>query len=80
MLLKTQLRENFTDQQLSAFRKEVLQIKTAYHFIGIGGCGMSGLAQVLHHRGHGVSGSDQCRSAMVDTIKRLPASCDDNRA
>lgn len=28
------------------------------HFIGIGGISMSGLAQILLHKGHDVSGSD----------------------
>jgi UDP-N-acetylmuramate--alanine ligase len=29
-----------------------------YHFIGIGGIGISGLAKYMHYRGHEVSGSD----------------------
>ncbi|MBN2894758.1 MAG: UDP-N-acetylmuramate--L-alanine ligase [Campylobacterales bacterium] len=29
-----------------------------YHFIGIGGIGISGLAKYMHYRGHQVSGSD----------------------
>jgi UDP-N-acetylmuramate--alanine ligase len=28
------------------------------HFVGIGGIGMSGIAEVLHNLGYAVSGSD----------------------
>ena len=35
------------------------------HFIGIGGIGMSGIAEVLHHLGYQVQGSDQSASANV---------------
>jgi len=38
------------------------------HFIGIGGAGMSGIAEVLHNLGYQVSGSDQADSA---TLRRL---------
>jgi len=41
-----------------------------YHFVGIGGCGMSGLAQVLAQRGHFVCGSDMQSSAVVDRLGR----------
>ena len=41
-----------------------------YHFVGIGGCGMSGLAQVLHQQGHRVSGSDTQTSAVVERLGR----------
>ena len=42
-----------------------------HHFVGIGGCGMSGLAQVLAQRGHRVSGSDMQDSPVVaDLIRR----------
>lgn len=40
------------------------------HFVGIGGAGMSGIAQVLHQLGYQVSGSDQSDS---DTLQRLGA-------
>ena len=40
------------------------------HFIGIGGAGMSGIAEVLHNLGYQVSGSDQADSA---TLRRLQA-------
>jgi UDP-N-acetylmuramate--alanine ligase len=38
------------------------------HFIGIGGAGMSGIAEVLHNLGYVISGSDQGDSA---TLRRL---------
>ncbi|NGX40122.1 MAG: UDP-N-acetylmuramate--L-alanine ligase [Chlamydiae bacterium] len=41
-----------------------------YHFIGIGGIGMSGLARILLRKGEKVSGSDLKRSALVDDLKR----------
>ncbi len=39
------------------------------HFIGIGGIGMSGIAEVLHNLGHRVQGSDQADSANVQRLK-----------
>lgn len=38
------------------------------HFVGIGGAGMSGIAEILHNLGYTVSGSDQSESA---TARRL---------
>lgn len=38
------------------------------HFIGIGGAGMSGIAEILHQLGYTVSGSDQSDS---ETLQRL---------
>ena len=38
------------------------------HFVGIGGVGMSGIAEVLHNLGYSISGSDQADSA---TLQRL---------
>lgn len=38
------------------------------HFIGIGGAGMSGIAEVLHNLGYSISGSDLIESS---TLKRL---------
>ncbi|MBI3157331.1 MAG: UDP-N-acetylmuramate--L-alanine ligase [Burkholderiales bacterium] len=40
------------------------------HFIGVGGVGMSGIAEILHNLGYTVSGSDQADSA---TTRRLAA-------
>ena len=40
------------------------------HFVGLGGSGMSGIAEVLHNLGYSVSGSDLASSA---TLQRLQA-------
>jgi len=40
------------------------------HFVGVGGAGMSGIAEILHNLGYAVSGSDQADSA---TARRLAA-------
>ena len=41
------------------------------HFVGIGGIGMSGIAEVLHELGYTVSGSDISASANVKRLRRL---------
>lgn len=41
------------------------------HFVGIGGIGMSGIAEVLHNQGYVVSGSDAARSAALDRLQSL---------
>ena len=43
------------------------------HFIGIGGSGMSGIAEVLINLGYAVSGSDIAESAAVKRLKSLGA-------
>ncbi len=40
------------------------------YFIGIGGISMSGLAQVLHHAGFTVSGSDWHTSAITESLEK----------
>ena len=41
------------------------------HFIGIGGIGMSGIAELLANLGYVVSGSDQRRSPLTDRLEKL---------
>ncbi|WP_444936470.1 UDP-N-acetylmuramate--L-alanine ligase [Microbulbifer sp. JMSA004] len=41
------------------------------HFIGIGGAGMSGIAEVLQNQGYEVSGSDLRESAVTDRLRKL---------
>ncbi len=43
------------------------------HFVGIGGSGMSGIAEVLLSLGYAVSGSDLRRSAVTDRLASLGA-------
>ncbi len=40
------------------------------HFIGIGGIGMSGIAEVMHNLGYRVQGSDIADSYVVDGLKK----------
>ena len=41
------------------------------HFVGIGGIGMSGIAELLANLGYTVSGSDAKRSAVTDRLATL---------
>jgi UDP-N-acetylmuramate--alanine ligase len=41
------------------------------HFVGIGGIGMSGIAEVMHTLGYKVQGSDQAKGANVDRLRGL---------
>jgi UDP-N-acetylmuramate--alanine ligase len=43
------------------------------HFVGIGGIGMSGIAEVLLNLGYKISGSDLKRSAATDRLKSMGA-------
>ncbi len=45
------------------------------HFIGIGGIGMSGIAEVLHSLGYAVQGSDQADSANVQRLSAKGIRC-----
>jgi UDP-N-acetylmuramate--alanine ligase len=39
------------------------------HFVGIGGIGMSGIAEVLHNLGYTVQGSDSSEGANVKRLR-----------
>ena len=41
------------------------------HFVGVGGAGMSGIAEILHNLGYTVSGSDQSDSATARRLAEL---------
>ncbi|XKM13067.1 UDP-N-acetylmuramate--L-alanine ligase [Orbaceae bacterium ac157xtp] len=43
------------------------------HFIGIGGAGMGGIAEVLANEGYEISGSDIAENAVTDKLKTLGA-------
>jgi UDP-N-acetylmuramate--alanine ligase len=42
-----------------------------FHFVGIGGISMSGLARILHDWGYTVTGSDRQASAATDLLRKL---------
>jgi UDP-N-acetylmuramate--alanine ligase len=47
--------------------------KNNIHFVGIGGSGMSGIAEVLINMGHNVSGSDIKKTDVTDYLKKIGA-------
>ncbi len=48
---------------------------SAYHFIGVGGIGMSALAYILASEGHAVSGSDMSANACTERLTDLGVQC-----
>lgn len=46
---------------------------TCVHFVGIGGIGMSGIAEILMNLGYAVSGSDQRQTATTERLEALGA-------
>src|SRR4029079_18679202 len=40
------------------------------HFVGIGGIGMSGIAEVMHQLGYSVQGSDVADSYVVEKLRK----------
>ncbi|HKY23436.1 MAG TPA: UDP-N-acetylmuramate--L-alanine ligase [Vicinamibacterales bacterium] len=51
----------------------VLEVAKRVHFIGIGGIGMSGIAELLINLGYEVSGSDMQRTEITDRLESLGA-------
>lgn len=45
------------------------------HFVGIGGIGMSGLAEIMHRQGYTVTGSDRSLSAITEHLSALGIAC-----
>lgn len=52
-----------------------LDKKKSFHFIGIGGAGMSGLARILLDMGHEVTGSDLNSTQVTEKLEMLGAKC-----
>ena len=48
-----------------------LSLDRHYHFLGIGGVGMSALAEWMHRNGYRVSGSDAQSSETLDRLRRM---------
>ncbi len=51
----------------------LIERKRRVHFVGMGGIGMSGIAELLLALGHSVSGSDIASSETLDRLKKLGA-------
>lgn len=47
------------------------QEKQKIHFVGVGGCGMSGIAEILHNLGFSVSGSDTKKGYTTNYLQNL---------
>lgn len=52
-------------------QQDILQTVKHIHFVGIGGSGMSSLAEILHSQGYRLSGSDVNESDNVNRIRAL---------
>ncbi|MEO6968863.1 MAG: UDP-N-acetylmuramate--L-alanine ligase [Rhodanobacteraceae bacterium] len=50
---------------------DITQAFRRVHFIGIGGAGMSGIAEVLHTLGYAVSGSDKQSSPVTERLAKM---------
>jgi len=50
--------------------KDKVSYKDRIHFVGIGGIGMSGLAQIMKDMGFNVQGSDVANSKNVERCKK----------
>lgn len=50
---------------------ELPPMPARFHFVGIGGISMSGLARILHDWGYTVTGSDRQASAATDLLQKL---------
>ena len=51
--------------------RKPIGLKEKIHFVGIGGIGMSGLAQVMKTMGFKVQGSDLAKSKNVERCKKI---------
>ena len=56
---------------MTHINKDFLKDKKHIHFIGIGGCSMNGLAQILRGRGFEVQGSDSTTSPFTKRLEEL---------
>src|SRR5271168_4914711 len=62
-----------TGSKRRRFRREMFFRANHFHFVGIGGIGMSGIAELLLSLGYRVSGSDLRRGPVTDRLATLGA-------
>src|SRR5437763_16210290 len=61
------------ERRVTPDRRDRMRRINTIHFVGIGGSGMSGIAEVLLNLGYVVSGSDQKRSPATDRLAQQGA-------
>lgn len=57
--------------EMSPLIKSQMRRVRTMHFIGIGGVGMGGIAEVMHHLGFNVTGSDLSQNALTERLRGL---------
>jgi UDP-N-acetylmuramate--alanine ligase len=70
---RTTLERPATERRLSPDRRDRMRRINTIHFVGIGGSGMSGIAEVLLSLGYAVQGSDARASAVTERLASLGA-------
>ncbi len=67
-------KESHKEKNIQAFTAQPVFGNTRHiHMVGIGGIGMSGMAEILLRKGYVVSGSDGARSETTDRLEELGA-------
>jgi UDP-N-acetylmuramate--alanine ligase len=70
---RTRLERPFVERRKSPDRRDRMRRINTIHFVGIGGSGMSGIAEVLLNLGYAVQGSDLKSSAVTERLAALGA-------
>lgn len=66
-----------TKIELSKLREFIPEMRRvrSIHFVGVGGAGMGGLAEVLLNEGYEITGSDIVQNSIVQHLQKLGVSC-----
>ena len=70
---RTQLERPAVERRATPDRRDRMRRINTIHFVGIGGSGMSGIAEVLLNLGYAVQGSDLKANPVTDQLARLGA-------
>ena len=67
--------DNSTQKSIGHFCVPEMRRIRRIHFIGIGGAGMSGIAEVLLNQGYEISGSDIKASGVTERLTNIYRTC-----
>ena len=56
---------------MNPYPKDLLDHVKRLHFVGIGGSGMCPMAELLHHAGYPLTGSDRSDSDTLDRVRAM---------